>query len=93
MSPSPTPAASKVWKSISFPSANSGKPSRRSHNYQKFDCSVLVEQPQVARSEHDAPDVDCRVLLESLLPVGEFAEVTVTGSQVYDLVAKANSES
>ncbi|MFM8232115.1 MAG: 30S ribosomal protein S12 methylthiotransferase RimO, partial [Chthoniobacterales bacterium] len=26
---------------------------------------VLVEQPQVARSEHDAPDVDCRVLLES----------------------------
>jgi len=48
---------------------------------------VLVEQPQVARSEHDAPDVDCRVLLESPLPVGEFAEVTVTGSQVYDLVA------
>jgi ribosomal protein S12 methylthiotransferase len=48
---------------------------------------VLVEQPQVARSEHDAPDVDCRVLLESPLPVGEFAEVKVTGSQVYDLVA------
>ena len=49
---------------------------------------VLVEQPQVARSEHDAPDVDCRVLLEAPLPVGEFAEVTVTGAQVYDLVAK-----
>jgi ribosomal protein S12 methylthiotransferase len=49
---------------------------------------VLVEQPQIARSEHDAPDVDCRVLLESPLPVGHFAEVTVTGSQVYDLVAK-----
>ena len=49
---------------------------------------VLVEQPQVARSEHDAPDVDCRVLLESPLPVGEFAEVTVSGAQVYDLVAK-----
>ncbi|MFM8684097.1 MAG: 30S ribosomal protein S12 methylthiotransferase RimO, partial [Chthoniobacterales bacterium] len=48
---------------------------------------VLVEQPQVARSEHDAPDVDCRVLLESPLPVGKFAEVTITGSQVYDLVA------
>jgi len=44
---------------------------------------VLVEQPQVARIEHDAPDVDCRVLLESPLAVGEFAEVTVTGSQVY----------
>ena len=50
---------------------------------------VLVEQPQVARSEHDAPDVDCRVLLASPLPVGKFADVTVTGSQVYDLVAQA----
>jgi ribosomal protein S12 methylthiotransferase len=49
---------------------------------------VLVEQPQVARSEHDAPDVDCRVLLESPLPSGEFAEVAVTGTQVYDLVAR-----
>jgi tRNA A37 methylthiotransferase MiaB len=50
---------------------------------------VLVEQPQVARSEHDAPDVDCRVLLESALPVGQFAAVEVTGAQVYDLVAKS----
>ena len=49
---------------------------------------VLVEQPQVARSEHDAPDVDCRVFLTTPLPVGEFATVTVTGAQVYDLVAK-----
>ncbi len=48
---------------------------------------VLVEQPQVARSEHDAPDVDCRVFLTTPLPVGEFAEVTVSGAQVYDLVA------
>jgi ribosomal protein S12 methylthiotransferase len=50
---------------------------------------VLVEQPQVARSEYDAPDVDCRVLLESPLPVGKFADVSVTGSQVYDLAAQA----
>jgi ribosomal protein S12 methylthiotransferase len=49
---------------------------------------VLVEQPQVARSEYDAPDVDCRVLLESPLPVGRFTDVKVTGSQVYDLVAR-----
>ncbi len=35
-----------------------------------------------------APDVDCRVLLESPLPVGQFADVTVTGSQVYDLTAR-----
>lgn len=50
---------------------------------------VLVEQPQVARGEHDAPDVDCRVLLEFPLPVGCFAAVRVTGSQVYDLTAQA----
>jgi ribosomal protein S12 methylthiotransferase len=49
---------------------------------------VLVEQPSIARSAHDAPDVDCRVLLETPRPVGEFAEVTVTGTQVYDLVAR-----
>jgi ribosomal protein S12 methylthiotransferase len=41
---------------------------------------VLVEQPQIARTEHDAPDVDCRVLLESPLPVGQFADVIITGS-------------
>jgi len=50
---------------------------------------VLVEQPLVARSEHDAPEVDCRVLLEEPLPAGEFADVRVTGSQVYDLTAQA----
>ena len=50
---------------------------------------VLVEQPQVARSEHDAPDVDCRVFLTTPLQVGEFATVTVSGAQVYDLVAEA----
>jgi ribosomal protein S12 methylthiotransferase len=50
---------------------------------------VLVEQPLVARSEHDAPEVDCRVLLEAPLPAGEFADVRVTGSQVYDLTAQA----
>lgn len=49
---------------------------------------VLVEQPLIARSEHDAPDVDCRVLLASPLPPGDFAEVTITGSQVYDLTAR-----
>ena len=53
---------------------------------------VLVEQPQVARSEYDAPDVDCRVLLDRPMPVGVFADVKVTGSQVYDLVAKPAAE-
>jgi ribosomal protein S12 methylthiotransferase len=46
---------------------------------------VLVEQPLVARGEGDAPEVDTRVLLENPGPVGEFATVRITGSQVYDL--------
>ncbi len=49
---------------------------------------VLVEQPRIARSEHDAPDVDCRVVLTRNSPVGEFINARVTGSQVYDLVAE-----
>lgn len=50
---------------------------------------VLVEQPRVARSIHDAPDVDCRVILSKNAPVGELINVRVTGSQVYDLLAEA----
>lgn len=49
---------------------------------------VLADQPLVARSEHDAPDVDCRVLLDQPAAVGEFLDVKITGSQVYDLVAE-----
>ena len=48
---------------------------------------VLVEQPLVARTEADAPEVDPRVLLDRPLPVGEFAKVKVIGTQVYDLRA------
>jgi ribosomal protein S12 methylthiotransferase len=48
---------------------------------------VLPDTPLVARTEHDAPDVDCRVLLTGEVPVGEFADVEVTGARVYDLIA------
>ena len=48
---------------------------------------VLVDQPQVARSAADAPDVDCRVILTEPAPVGQFIDVRVVGTQVYDLVA------
>jgi ribosomal protein S12 methylthiotransferase len=47
--------------------------------------TVLVEQPLIARTEGDAPDVDTRVLLSQPGPVGEFAQVKITGTQVYDL--------
>jgi ribosomal protein S12 methylthiotransferase len=49
---------------------------------------VLVDQARIARSAHDAPDVDCRVVLSRDGPVGEFANVRVTGSHVYDLLAE-----
>lgn len=49
---------------------------------------VLVDAPLQARSESDAPEVDCRVLLSADAPVGEFVRVRVTGTQVYDLVAE-----
>jgi ribosomal protein S12 methylthiotransferase len=48
---------------------------------------VLVEEPGVARGEADAPDIDGRVYVPRTLPVGEFATVTITGSQDYDLLA------
>ncbi|MFM8904686.1 MAG: 30S ribosomal protein S12 methylthiotransferase RimO [Verrucomicrobiota bacterium] len=49
---------------------------------------VLVESPGVARSEGDAMEIDGSVRVPRTLPVGEFAEVTVTGATEYDLTAK-----
>jgi ribosomal protein S12 methylthiotransferase len=59
----------------------------RQHSDAKLNTElrVLVEQPLVARTEGDAPEVDTRVLLQSPGPVGEFATVRITGAQVYDL--------
>ena len=48
---------------------------------------VLVEEPGVARSEADAPDIDGRVYVSRLLPVGEFADVAIKGHHEYDLLA------
>src|SRR5882762_7154086 len=47
------------------------------------DIKALVEEPLVARSEGDAPDVDTRILLTRRAPVGEFVTVNITGTQVY----------
>jgi ribosomal protein S12 methylthiotransferase len=48
---------------------------------------LLVDQPHIARSESDAPDVDARVALSSAAPVGEFIRRRITGSRGYDLLA------
>ena len=48
---------------------------------------VLVEKPGEARTEMDAPDIDGTVFVDALLPVGEFADVTIHDWRGYDLVA------
>jgi ribosomal protein S12 methylthiotransferase len=48
---------------------------------------VLVETPGIGRSEGDAMEIDGVVSVPKTLPVGQFADVTVTGAKAYDLVA------
>jgi ribosomal protein S12 methylthiotransferase len=48
---------------------------------------VLVEEPGVARSQWDAPDIDSTVMVPKKLKVGEFADVTVKEWRGYDLIA------
>jgi ribosomal protein S12 methylthiotransferase len=51
------------------------------------ELKLLVDQPHVARSEADAPDVDAHVILSKEAPVGEFVRRTIVGSRGYDLLA------
>ena len=48
---------------------------------------VLVEEPGVARTEWDAPEIDGTVKVDEAIPVGSFAEVTIQDWRGYDLVA------
>ncbi len=48
---------------------------------------LLVDQPFIARTEADAPEVDTRVLLAEAAPVGEFVRRKITGARGYDLLA------
>src|SRR6266487_3278407 len=51
------------------------------------ELKLLVDQPHVARSEGDAPDVDARVILSKAASVGEFIWRRITGTRGYDLLA------
>jgi ribosomal protein S12 methylthiotransferase len=51
------------------------------------ELKLLVDQPHIARTEGDAPDVDARVVLSRPAPVGEFIWRRITGSRGYDLLA------
>jgi ribosomal protein S12 methylthiotransferase len=48
---------------------------------------VLVEQPGVARTEWDAPEIDGSVHVPEDIEVGTFADVTIKDWRGYDLVA------
>jgi ribosomal protein S12 methylthiotransferase len=48
---------------------------------------ILVDTPESARTEADAPEVDGKVLLSRPLTPGQFSDVTITGHKIYDLVA------
>jgi ribosomal protein S12 methylthiotransferase len=48
---------------------------------------LLVDQPLVARTQADAPDIDTRVILTEPAAVGEFTTRRITGSRGYDLIA------
>jgi ribosomal protein S12 methylthiotransferase len=49
--------------------------------------TLLVDQPHIARTEADAPDVDARVILSKAAPVGKFITRKIAGSRGYDLLA------
>jgi ribosomal protein S12 methylthiotransferase len=51
------------------------------------EIKLLVDQPYVARSQADAPEVDARVILSKTAPVGEFIWRKIIGSRGYDLLA------
>ena len=51
------------------------------------ELKLLVDQPLIARTEADAPDVDARVILSNPAPVGEFVSRRITGARGYDLLA------
>jgi ribosomal protein S12 methylthiotransferase len=51
------------------------------------ELKMLVDQPLLARTEADAPDVDATVVLKNPAPVGEFIYRKITGTRGYDLLA------
>lgn len=51
------------------------------------ELKLLVDEPLMARTEGDAPEVDARVVLSMPAPVGEFIRRQITGTRGYDLLA------
>lgn len=60
----------------------------RCRSYVGKKVRILVDKPGEARAEADALEIDGTVFVDEKLPVGEFAEVTITGHKDYDLIAR-----
>ncbi len=52
-----------------------------------YQLKLLVDQPLIARTEADAPEVDTRVILAEPAPVGQFVRREIRGTRGYDLLA------
>ncbi|HZR79306.1 MAG TPA: 30S ribosomal protein S12 methylthiotransferase RimO [Chthoniobacterales bacterium] len=52
------------------------------------ELKLLVDQPLIARTEADAPEVDTRVILSNPAPAGDFITRRITGTRGYDLLAE-----
>jgi ribosomal protein S12 methylthiotransferase len=48
---------------------------------------VLSDNDLTGRTFADAPEVDCRVVFDRRIPVGEFVEAKITAAQGYDVLA------
>jgi ribosomal protein S12 methylthiotransferase len=51
------------------------------------DLKLLIDQPLIARTEADAPEVDTRVILSKPEPVGQFVTKRIAAARGYDLLA------
>jgi ribosomal protein S12 methylthiotransferase len=51
------------------------------------ELKLLVDQPHIARTEADAPEVDTQVILAEAAAVGEFVRREIRGTRGYDLLA------
>ena len=51
------------------------------------ELTLLVDQPFIARTEADAPEVDAQVILSSPALAGEFVRLKIKGTRGYDLLA------
>ncbi len=51
------------------------------------DLKLLIDQPLIARTEADAPEVDTRVILSKPEPVGQFVTKRIVAARGYDLLA------